>query len=62
MYTGDPYKSMEVRIISGVHKGIFGTVISSREKDGQTFVNVVTNTHPIQWRPCLKSDDVREFL
>lgn len=40
MYTGDPYRHMEVTMHSGSCKGVVGQVVASHERDGKTFLTV----------------------
>jgi hypothetical protein len=60
MYTGDPYKGMEVFIQQGEAKMHFGVVKGSREKDGRTIVDVLTTTRTVNGVYALDLDSVRE--
>jgi hypothetical protein len=44
MYTGDPYKGMEVYIQQGDAKMHYGVIQGSGTKEGKVVVNVLTTT------------------
>jgi hypothetical protein len=60
MYTGDPYKGMEVFIQKGEAKMHFGVVKGSRKKDGRMIVDVLTTTRAENSVYVLALDSVRE--
>jgi len=59
MYTGDPYRGMEVRIQAGEGKLHRGVVIQSVEKE-TWYVVVKTTTRTINTTMTLNVNDVRE--
>ena len=60
MYTGDPYKGMEVYIQQGDAKMHYGVVQGSRTKEDKVVVDVLTTTRTINTVVALDLDHVKE--
>jgi hypothetical protein len=60
MYTGDPYRGMEVFIQQGDAKMHFGDIKGSQKKDGRMIVDILTTTRTINGIYTLDLDSVRE--